>query len=681
MFPLTIVILNLTMSSVLTTFINVYIENKPIHAYIDTGATLCFAQENVCTNWIKLRQPRRFTIADKSEHFIHYVAKEVVVIVSGTPFIAKTIYQYDTGIKLIIGNNFLKLYQPFTQYLDKISITHPKIGKVFTKIITKDIIRIIADKLRNKLIIQLYLLNKENLGKLLDIVSSDNPLDTIKNKNTELVQIFLKDPKHEVNVPNNIIYNVRDVKEFTEEAQKLLELGIIRESRSPHSAPAFYVENHNEIKRNKRRMVINYKRMNDATIGDSYKLPHKDYIIEKLKGKNVYTSFDAKSGYWQLRLHENTKPLTAFSCPPQKHYEWNVLPFGLKQAPAIYQRFMDTNFAGLENFCLVYIDDILVFSDNENDHYNHVEQVLHRIKDKGLVISKTKTQLYKKEIEYLGLKFGENGTLNLSPHTKEKILLFPDKLEDRKQIQRFLGCLNYIADQGFLKDFATQRAVLQKMISPNIPWFWGEEATQAVKTLKNSLHNLPQLYNPVPNDFLIVETDASNHTWSGCMLAIPNGKTLLNLNEFGEPLTQQRDAHSQQNGASGIQKINDTQKIHCLDSIKSNKLEKKLCKYTAGTFSQAEINYTVHEKEVLAIIRTLEKWQIDLKPTRFELHTDSKYAAGFVQNNFTGGRNEGRLVKWQLRLSQFTPYVKYIKSEQNCFADTLTREWSTQWKQ
>nr|WCL16045.1 polymerase [Chrysanthemum yellow edge associated virus 2] len=674
------------MSNVLTTFILVHIDHKPFHAYIDTGATLCFAQKDVCKNWIKLRQPRRFTIADKTEHYIHYYAKEVEIFVSGTPFMARTIYQYDTGIKLIIGNNFLKLYQPFTQYLNEISITHPKIGKVRTKIITKDIIRMIAERLRNNLIIRLYKLDEENIGKLLDTVSSDNPLDTTKNKNTELIQIFLKDPKTEVNVQNNIVYTIKDVKEFTEEAQKLLQLGIIRESKSPHSAPAFYVENHNEIKRNKRRMVINYKRMNDATIGDSYKLPHKDYIIEKLKGKNVYTSFDAKSGYWQLRLHENTKPLTAFSCPPQKHYEWNVLPFGLKQAPAIYQRFMDTNFAGLENFCLVYIDDILVFSNNEKEHFHHVEQVLHRIKEKGLIISKTKTQLYKKEIEYLGLKFGENGILNLSPHTKEKILLFPDKLEDRKQIQRFLGCLNYIADQGFLKNFATQRSVLQKLISPNNPWNWNEEATQAVKTLKNSLNDLPQLYNPTPNDFLIIETDASNHTWSGCMLAIQDGKNILNLNEFGELSTQKIDNGIQQTNAQS-QKIvaESTQKIGiqktCLDSIKTNNLEKKLCKYTSGTFTQAEINYNIHEKEVLAILRTFEKWQVDLKPTRFKLHTDSKYAAGFVQNNFSGGRNEGRLLKWQLRLSQFQPYVKYIKSEHNCFADTLTREWSTQWKQ
>ncbi|PWA57904.1 reverse transcriptase [Artemisia annua] len=102
--------------------------------------------------------------------------------------------------------------------------------------------------------------------------------------------------------------------------------------------------------------------MNEATIGDSYKLPRKDYILEKLKGNTHFSTFDAKSGYWQLRLDESTKPLPAFSCPPQKYYEWNVLPFGLKQAPSIYQRFMDNNLQGLENFCLAYIDDIIVFT-------------------------------------------------------------------------------------------------------------------------------------------------------------------------------------------------------------------------------------------------------------------------------------------------------------------------------
>jgi len=105
------------------------------------------------------------------------------------------------------------------------------------------------------------------------------------------------------------------------------------------------MNNKNEIKRGKRRMVINYKAMNEATVCDAHKLPRKDSILERVKGSQWFSSLDAKSGYWQLRLAEETKPLTAFSCPDSESalglYEWNVLSMGLKQTPAIYQRFME----------------------------------------------------------------------------------------------------------------------------------------------------------------------------------------------------------------------------------------------------------------------------------------------------------------------------------------------------
>ncbi|PWA56316.1 Enzymatic polyprotein [Artemisia annua] len=137
-------------------------------------------------------------------------------------------------------------------------------------------------------------MKKEHIERALEEVCSENPLDKI-NTNNQLVSIKLKDPLAEINIPNRIPYSIKDVKEFKEECQQLLNKGIIRESSSPHSAPAFYVENNNEVKRGKRRMVINYKKMNDATIGDSYKLPRKDYILEKLKGNTHFKLYNPET--------------------------------------------------------------------------------------------------------------------------------------------------------------------------------------------------------------------------------------------------------------------------------------------------------------------------------------------------------------------------------------------------
>ncbi|PWA56012.1 reverse transcriptase [Artemisia annua] len=527
--------------------------------------------------------------------------------------------------------------------MDKsVIIKHTEAGKlVSTPIVTQiEYVRMLARDIKFQVEI-LLTMKKEHIERALEDVCSENPLDKM-NTNNQLVSIKLKDLLAEINIPNRIPYSIKDVKEFKEECQHLLNKGIIRESSSPHSAPAFYVENNNEIKRGKRRMVINYKKMNDATIGDSYKLPRKDYILEKLKGNTHFSTFDAKSGYWQLRLDESTKPLTAFSCPPQKHYEWNVLPFGLKQAPSIYQRFMDNNLQGLENFCLAYIDDIIVFTKGDEQE-----------------------------------------------HTSKR-----DKLEDRKQIQKVLGCVNYIAEQGFLKNLAKERKALQKKISEKIRWEWTPSDTQLVQNIKTNVQCLPEPYNPETKDFLIVETDASDDNWAGCMKAIQNGKELLGLDIDGIPIPQSNPSKSalcidgsqipQSNlalfDAVLLNSALQTSELAFLSNeqtsvLKTEKYKSKLCKYISGTFSETEQKYSAHEKETLACLKTLKKWKIDLLQTRFELRTDLKYVTGFWRYKLQEDYYRGRLIRWQLQLHQFHPYIKYIKSDNNTFADTLTREW------
>lgn len=212
-------------------------------------------------------------------------------------------------------------------------------------------------------------------------------------------------------------------------------------------------------------MVINYKEMNKATIGNAYKLSRKDSILEIIKGSNFYSSLDAKSGFWQLRLEESTKELTAFSCPPQKHYQWTVLPFGLKQAPAIYQQFMDKNLEGLEDICLAYIDDILVFTKgSKSEHLQDLIKVLERCIQKGLILSKKKAQIAKTEIDFLGLTLKEFGQISLQENCLQKISNFTNEISDRKQLQRFLGCVNYIQTSGFLKNISEITKDLKKRI-------------------------------------------------------------------------------------------------------------------------------------------------------------------------------------------------------------------------
>ena len=179
------------------------------------------------------------------------------------------------------------------------------------------------------------------LQKKLESLYVDNPLQFWDN-NKICVTLKLKDPNKIIRV-KPMRHNELDIKEFQQQLNELSNLKLIRLSKIPHSSPAFMVRNRNEINRNKARMVINYKQLNGNTIFDGYFLPHKETLIHKTRGKKLHSKFDCKSGFYQIKMDEESKPLTAFSTP-QGHYEWNVLPFGLKNAPQIFQRKMDDIF-------------------------------------------------------------------------------------------------------------------------------------------------------------------------------------------------------------------------------------------------------------------------------------------------------------------------------------------------
>lgn len=201
------------------------------------------------------------------------------------------------------------------------------------------------------------------------------------------------------------------------------------------------VRNHAEQKRGKARMVINYKRLNQNLKFDDYFIPRKDVLINLVKSVKLFSKFDCKSGFWQLKLTNESKPLTAFSAP-QGHYQWTVMPFGLCTAPQIYQRLMDSIFGPYKDFCIVYIDDILIFSETLKKHRDHLTTISKLLVIYGLLLSPKKIKLEKQEIEFLGLTLSHSG-IKLQEHIVTKSKEFPEVLTDKKQLQSLLGILNY----------------------------------------------------------------------------------------------------------------------------------------------------------------------------------------------------------------------------------------------
>ena len=307
-------------------------------------------------------------------------------------------------------------------------------------------------------------------------------------------------------------HNELDIKEFQQQLNELSNLKLIRPSKSPHSSPPLMDRNRNEINRNKARMVVNYKQLNDNTIFDGYFLFHKENLIHKTRGKKLHSKFDCKSGFYQIKMDEESKPLIAFSTP-QDHYEWNVLPFGLKNAPQIFQRKMDDIFKEYD-FIHVYVDDMLISSENEIQHLEHLNIFIDLCTIHGIGLSKKKSIVGESKIEFLGLIIDYEG-IELQDHILEKIRDLPKKLTDRKQLQRFLGILNYA--KGFIKNLADIRKPLRKLTSEKQRFEFTKEHENHIKFIKSQCLNLPKLKLPLDNDDLILETDSSESTWAAIL--------------------------------------------------------------------------------------------------------------------------------------------------------------------
>ncbi|CAL8118500.1 unnamed protein product [Prunus armeniaca] len=251
----------------------------------------------------------------------------------------------------------------------------------------------------------------------------------------------------EKNIPTKArpIQMSQEIMEFCKkEIHELLEKKIIRKSKSPWSCPAFYVQKNAELERRVPRLVINYKPLNSVLEWIRYPIPNKRDLINRLEKAVIYSKFDMKSGFWQIQIHESDRYKTAF-VTPFGHYEWNVMPFGLKNAPSEFQNIMNEIFNPYSHFSIVYIDDVLIFSESIEQHWKHLHKFLQIVKQNGLVVSAKKIKLFQTNIRFLGFNICQS---QISPIDRviQFADKFPDQILDKSQLQRFLGSLNYVSD-------------------------------------------------------------------------------------------------------------------------------------------------------------------------------------------------------------------------------------------
>ena len=181
----------------------------------------------------------------------------------------------------------------------------------------------------------------------------------------------------------------------------LLNKNLIRPSHSPWSCAAFYVQKASELERGTPRLVINYKPLNKVLQWIRYPIHNKKDLIQRIYNATIYSKFDMKSGFWQIQIQPEDRYKTAFTVL-FGHYEWNVMPFGLKNAPSEFQNMMNDIFNDYTKFSIVYIDDVLIFLNSIEEHFQHLKIFQKLVRDNGLVISASKIKLFQTKIRFLG---------------------------------------------------------------------------------------------------------------------------------------------------------------------------------------------------------------------------------------------------------------------------------------
>ncbi|KAJ9513498.1 hypothetical protein QJQ45_006054 [Haematococcus lacustris] len=293
--------------------------------------------------------------------------------------------------------------------------------------------------------------------------------------------------------------------ELRRQITDLLAKGMIEPSSSPFAAPVLFVQK----KSGELRMCIDYRQLNKITIRDQYPLPRIDDLFDQLAGKTVFSSLDLQAGYHQIRIPAEDVPKTAFRTP-EGHYQFKVLCFGLTNAPATFQRVMNEAFAEVINDCaLVYLDDILVMSENTEQHLVHLRRVFDLLRKNKFYAKLSKCEFMKRTLMFLGHIISAQG-ISVDPCKVTAISNWPVPTS-LKTLQSFLGAANYV--RKFVHNFSTIAAPLTNLTGPkkdSFPWkAWPQAELDAFNALKQAISNVPMLKLPDHSKPFQVHCDAS----------------------------------------------------------------------------------------------------------------------------------------------------------------------------
>jgi hypothetical protein len=415
-------------------------------------------------------------------------------------------------------------------------------------------------------------------------------------------------------VPHQPLYNLSktELELLRKYLEEYLARGWIRHSKSPAGAPILFAKK----KDGTMRLCVDYRGLNRITVKNRHPLPLINESLERLAGAKYYTKLDVKEAYHRVRIQEGEEWKTAFRTR-YGHFEYTVMPFGLTNAPAQFQAYIYQVLAGLVDVtCIVYLDDILIFSNTEEEHVKHVKEVLHRLRDAKLFLKLPKCEWHTQRTEYLGYIVSPEG-IEVDEKRIQTILEWPEPRTVR-EIRVFIGFMNYY--RRFIANFSRLALPLTKLTQKGPEAARGghaqrreesqvldldKEAKEAFQKLKNSFREIPILAHFERHRKTKAEVDASGGAIAGIL-----------------------SQWYPEEGKTGRWRPID---------------------FFSRKLITAEYNYGTHDQELLAIVKSLEHWRQYLEGIHFDIYTDHQNLKWFMETKTLSHRQ----VRSYLVLSGF----------------------------
>ncbi len=426
--------------------------------------------------------------------------------------------------------------------------------------------------------------------------------------------------KHTINTGNEKVVRKhwyrtsKSERNFIEsEIQRMLNEDLIERSIGPWAAPVVLVRKKN----GKLRFCVDYRGLNAITQKDAYPLPRIDDMLDSFGRSRWFSSLDLASGYWQVEMVPNDRLKTAF-ITQFGIYQFKVMPFGLCNAPATFQRLMDEVLRDLLwKFVMVYLDDVIVYSETFEDHLEHLNEVFDRLEVAGLKLNPEKCSFVKSKLEFLGHIVSDKG-IQTDPAKVQKVKDFPVP-QNITQLRGFLGLTSYY--RRFVPNFSKIASPLNKLLKKGVVYEWTMVQQQAFDDLKGRLITSPILIFPNFEKQFVLLTDASTFG-------------------LGAILSQYDDQDHE-----------------------------RVIAYASRTCNKAENNYSATELECLAVVWAVKHFHAYVYGQKFRLITD--HAA--LCHLFKTATPTGRLARWVMKLQMYDFEITHRSGRKHLHVDSLSR--------